>query len=117
MEVTTAVGVMSWDGHTSSQQTVSFPSFVQTDVSCAGKSSGVVIGDHVGASGRIVYVAEDWNGTSWRATHPIGSGGFLNAVPCSRPDRCEAVGATAHGLTMVQSWDGTAWKLVRTINP
>jgi hypothetical protein len=105
--------VLSWDGHTWTQQHVSVPAFFTgPEISCGGPSSCVIAGDTQGGNG----AAEVWNGTAWRATRPA-SGGLLSAVSCSRQDRCVAVGTTAGDLTMAQSWNGTSWKLLRPVNP
>lgn len=57
------------------------------------------------------WVAETWNGTAWTVQATTGSP-VIDAVSCSSPAACTAVGSAAPGAppaAAVERWNGTAW--------
>jgi len=75
------------------------------------------------ASGTL---AERWNGTRWRiqsTPNPSVGGWFLNAVSCTSPSACTAVGGRLAstprpGLaTLAERWNGRTWSIQPTPNP
>jgi hypothetical protein len=59
-------------------------------------------------------LAERWDGTSWsiQPTPTSGNpGAFLNAVSCTSPNACTAVGNNRDRQVMAERWDGTSWRI------
>jgi hypothetical protein len=92
--------------------------------SCAGPAWCVAVGSTKDSSGTSP-LAEAWNGTSWRVTAvpapPGGTYSALDAVSCTAPTACTAVGRYTSNqnirLTLAERWNGTAWSVQRTPNP
>jgi hypothetical protein len=89
-------------------------------VTCASAAACTAVGSaYYKATHRSVYLAEAWNGKSWRIQAiptPKGStGGNLSAVSCSSPSACTAVGfydnAAGRVLAVAERWNGTAWRI------
>jgi hypothetical protein len=84
-----------------------------SDVSCPAARSCVAVGN----SAHRMF-AEIWNGTSWslRVIHPPKGAifGTVDAVSCSSPDACTAVGLYGNGsgynLPLAERWNGTSWR-------
>jgi hypothetical protein len=94
-----------------------------TSVSC--KTGGcLATGTYRIAGGRDYPLAASWTGHGWTyAKPPVPAGGisavrsaYLNAVACSVPTRCVAVGeyfsakTNAEGM-FAETWDGSRWKV------
>jgi len=64
-------------------------------------------------------ITERWDGTAWsiQPTPTSGSPGALNAVSCTSPNACTAVGGTASGLLLAERWDGTRWTVQSAPTP
>ena len=64
-------------------------------VSCTGPSACVAVGDYVNTSNAQQTLVESWNGHGWSITPSPNRGNSsndLNAVSCSGPTSCVAVG-------------------------
>jgi hypothetical protein len=92
-----------------------------TGISCASASYCVAVGVATVSQARVLPVAEAWNGQSWSGQAVPGPTGTatavsrLDAVSCSGPSRCVAVGGTttASGdVAFADSWNGTRWQLL-----
>lgn len=95
-------------------------------VSCSSGSACIAVGyastgfSNDGVEG-ITPVVERWDGRSWalsmsQQTNPEGTGAELNAVSCSSPSACTAVGFTQLSsyegpvdAELVERWNGSAW--------
>jgi hypothetical protein len=95
-------------------------------VSCATRTACTAVGGYVNSSGASVTLAERWNGTSWTiqpTLNPTGAGdSFLDAVSCTSPTACTAVGryytsGPDRELTLAERWNGTSWAIQSTPNP
>jgi hypothetical protein len=95
--------------------------------SCSAASKCTAVGDYFSSAGWGYMVAEHWNGKTWRVTPTplshIESRGVseLNAVSCSAPAACTAVGdgfatPAARLVTVAMRWNGKTWVLQRTPN-
>ena len=85
-------------------------------VSCSSLSACTAVGSSGTSSGASRALAERWNGTRWaiQATPaPAGGGGFLNAVSCTSPSACTAVGSSSSG-TLAERWNGSSWAIQAT---
>jgi hypothetical protein len=88
-----------WNGRTWARQAVPaatpFGSWLN-GVSCAGVSC-TAVGGHLTADGGTVLLIEAWDGTRWRiaaAANPaLAFDSVLNAVACTAPRACTAVGS------------------------
>lgn len=86
-------------------------------VSCPAASNCVAVGSYQAASGKIVPLAEVWNGRKWTpAAMPLPKGAIgaaLNAVSCRTVKSCLAVGgySTSDGSyqTLAATWNGSRW--------
>lgn len=123
--------VEMWNGQVWSSRIVSMPPTEQggqfTGVSCPTVSRCIAVGGFTaGGAGDSGPLAEIWNGGSWRSMRMPGSprNGFadLNAVSCSGPSSCVAVGqggrqARSGDLTdqpYAEVWHGGDWNVVAT---
>jgi hypothetical protein len=100
---------------------------VLNGVSCASAKACTAVGYHssLGFSGEPL--AEAWNGKTWivEATPGAAIGRFvdttLNAVSCSTPLACTAVGSyyDSSGIqrTLAERWNGKVWVTETTSNP
>jgi hypothetical protein len=94
---------------------------VLTGVSCASASYCMAVGAAAVPQARVLPVAEAWNGHRWTGqlvpgpTVTAAVASRLDAVSCSGPSRCVAVGytMTASGdVSFADSWNGTRWRLL-----
>jgi hypothetical protein len=90
-------------------------------VSCASATACTAVGGVLDSSGNnsLGTVAEQWNGTGWVLRPSPGSKGlnyFLNAVSCTSPSACTAVGNTASQL-LAERWNGTTWTVQPVVTP
>ncbi len=122
--------VEAWSAPTWSVETGALPASAAISVlkgdSCASAAACVAVGfseDDVGATQTL---AEVWNGASWSVEStpdPAGTtNAQLNAVSCSSPSSCSAVGdfyqnATGHTLTLAETWNGRIWSIQNTPDP
>lgn len=90
------------------------PSFVPQAVSCASASRCLAAGVNLGTS---APGALSWNGKSLRLLAvPKPSVGPLNAISCTKPAKCIAVGGAAapgpmtYDGALAELWTGTAWR-------
>jgi hypothetical protein len=95
-------------------------------VSCTSSTACVAVGfSTTGTSVQTFYQAliETWNGTAWSITPspsaPASQSHFLEAVSCTSPTSCVAVGNVnnSHGdSTLIETWNGTAWSIAPSPN-
>src|SRR5262249_38581003 len=89
-------------------------------VTCKSPSTCIAVGTAFDSSGNSAgTVTERWDGTSWtiQPTPTSASpGAFLNAVSCTSPNACTAVGNTASAL-LAERWDGTTWTVQSAPTP
>ena len=95
-------------------------------VSCVSGAACVAVGFAENDVGATLTLAEAWNGTSWSiesTPDPAGTtNAQLNAVSCSSPSACTAVGdyyqnSTGANLTLAETWNGRTWSIQNTPNP
>jgi hypothetical protein len=89
-------------------------------VSCAGPSFCMAVGDYsygIGAmptpTARDRTLIERWNGSSWQVIRSVDVArrDQLNAISCTSPRACTAVGSSASGqFALAEHWDGSTWK-------
>jgi hypothetical protein len=114
-----------WNGTSWSIQPVPAPagapiSFL-TGVSCTSTTACTAVGGVLDSSANnsLGTVAEQWNGTAWVLRPSPGSKSpnyFLNAVSCTSPSACTAVGNTATGL-LAARWNGIVWTAQSPVTP
>jgi hypothetical protein len=91
-------------------------------VSCTLPSFCIAVGavfDSFNSGNSLGTITERWDGTSWRlqATPTTGTpGSFLNAVSCTSPSACTAVGSTPAGPA-AERWNGSTWSLQSVPQP
>jgi hypothetical protein len=119
-----------WDGTSwAIQPTPAQPSSVfaaLVAVSCTSATSCIAVGhtntDTFYSDDHVSTLSEAWDGTKWtiQPTPAPGSSSDLNAVSCTSPTACTAVGHynTPTGkATLAERWDGTNWTIQSTPNP
>jgi len=94
-----------------------------TGVACPSANLCVAVGNSTGPTGSAT-LAETWSRKGWKIeptpTLANSRGSALEAVSCSAPDACTAVGAysTSSGqATLAETWNGKTWSLQSTPNP
>ena len=91
-------------------------------VSCASPVSCIAVGSYLNIGQPFTTtLAEQWNGTSWRALPPLrtGRGGSLLAISCTGATHCIALGAQVrpgHAGPLAEAWNGTTWRMLPTAN-
>jgi len=132
-DYTTSAGVVStlaerWNGTAWTIKLPASPSGAQgselNGVSCPSASACIAVGTYADSTGKILSLAERWNGTSWSLLHTVNpSGGthiVLQAVSCAAATACSAVGSYKNGsgilVTLAEVWNGSTWS-VQTTNP
>jgi hypothetical protein len=117
-------GAEVWDGRAWHFQPVSAPAGAQAvllgAVSCTSVTSCTAAGSYFSRTAGPLTIAEHWNGTAWQIqptpnADPSGRN-QLNAVSCTSPRVCTAVGYDAQSdfappLALAESWNGTRWRL------
>lgn len=84
-------------------------------VSCTSRSACTAVGFYGTATGRVLALAERWNGAAWRiqdVTRPAKV--TLSAVSCSSAHACTAAGyyiGTRRTVPIVEVWNGTTWRI------
>jgi hypothetical protein len=93
-------------------------------VACPAPSACMAVGQYTTRATGDITLAESWNGTQWTiqpTPNPTGAiGSYLNAVACSSPTNCTAVGwhgEDQRSLTLAEHWNGTHWTIQPTPNP
>ena len=65
-------------------------------ISCTSATACTAVGNYVNSAGKLVTLAERWNGTAWTVQstpNPSGAGGsYLKGVSCTSATACTAVG-------------------------
>lgn len=120
---------MRWDGgHWRIKATPNPPGAIASrlsGVSCTTATACVAVGYYVNRGGKVLTLAERWNGARWSiqaTSDPAGAvGSWLLTVTCTSARACTAVGeyenALAVFLTLAERWNGTRWVVQRTIDP
>lgn len=100
------------------------PGGILSAIACPAARLCLAVG-RVGAPSSSPLV-EMWNGVVWKRlavafAASIGYGSGLNAVSCTGPDRCWAVGAAAVGTAgagaLIARWNGRNWQAVPALAP
>lgn len=108
-----------WDGSRWSIQTTPNPSSSRLfSVSCGSPTACIAVGQSAGGQSAATPLTEVWNGSAWSiapaAVPPAATGVFLNAVSCTFPSACTAVGAATNatgGVPLAEHWNGSAWSI------
>jgi hypothetical protein len=110
-----------WDGRTWNLQDTATPAGAVwsglAGVSCATATACAAVGWYVTPVGRLVALAERWDGQRWAVepvASPVGSvDSGLFGISCTAPRSCTAVGeyVTRAGaaLALAERWDGQRW--------
>ena len=93
-------------------------------VSCPRPSHCLAVGAY-NANDVVRALSEVWNGVTWSVIPTAGVPGAassaLNAVSCSSPSQCLAVGSytdsDVNSWAFAERWNGWAWTLVDTARP
>ena len=93
-------------------------------VSCSGPSSCVAVGANLPAGSADQTLTELWNGSVWSIVPSPNTSASqdneLDAVSCSGPSACVAVGqyylSPIVSQTLIESWNGSAWSIVPSPN-
>jgi hypothetical protein len=85
-----------------------------TGVSCTSATTCTVVGNYSQSHKPFaeLTLAETWNGTTWtiQPTPNAAGWGDLNAVSCTSPTACTAVGwGTQQEQPLAEVWDGATW--------
>ena len=95
-------------------------------ISCTSATACTAVGNYFNSAGKLVTLAERWNGTAWTVQgtpNPSGAGGsYLEGVSCTSATACTAVGYSDQDLrlppvTLAERWNGTAWTIEPTPDP
>lgn len=118
-----------WNGTEWKVQTTPDPSGAEESylqgVSCTSSTFCTATGGYVNSEGKLLSLAERWNGTEWKIqTTPSPSGSksaVLHVVSCKSSTDCTAVGRyeNSEGIydTLAERWNGTEWQVQATPNP
>lgn len=87
-------------------------------VSCTSRRACTAVGNYDNAAGRVLAVAERWNGARWviqPAPRPAGAASAqFSGVSCSTARACTAVGyytGTGGTRPFAEAWSGTKWHI------
>jgi hypothetical protein len=86
-------------------------------VSCTSPNACTAVGNYGTAAGRLLAVAERWNGTTWRlqAVPKPATSTWFYGVSCSSAHACTAVGyqnnGTGDARPFAEAWNGTTWHI------
>ena len=95
-------------------------------VSCTAADACTAVGAYTSRTGRVLSMAEQWNGTSWRLQaipSPAGTGNSrLFTISCTAASACTAVGeyfSSSAGATLplAERWNGSRWAIQATPSP
>jgi hypothetical protein len=109
----------AWNGTSWRVQAIPAPqgsaSSSLSGVSCTSPGACTAVGHYGTAAGRVLAVAERWNGTAWRIQAVPGPASTeLFGVSCPAARACTAVGyRTGTGGTqpVAEAWNGTTWRI------
>ncbi|HSH39479.1 MAG TPA: hypothetical protein VK993_11905, partial [Chthoniobacterales bacterium] len=93
------------------------------DVTCTSSTDCWAVGARETEAEKAETVIEHWDGSSWSivpSPNPRAYTSILNAVACSSPSQCWAVGTYYDGeanRTLIQQWNGVAWTIVSSPSP
>src|SRR5689334_1613307 len=108
----------TWEGLSFSKPTGS-SKFTLNSVFCTATSACTAVGYYTNSSGRIVTLAERWNGSAWTiqtTANPATGTTELYGVSCDSASSCTAVGKQESG-TFAERWNGSTWSISTTPNP
>jgi hypothetical protein len=111
-----------WNGTSWTIQTTTNPGAESNYLyaaSCASASACTAVGYQQLSSGRLVTLAERWNGTSWATqttANPAGGAAVLSGVSCASATACTAAGYYSPSnaeptAPFAEGWNGTTWTL------
>jgi hypothetical protein len=86
-------------------------------VSCTSPDACTAVGHYSIAGGRVLALAERWNGTTWRvqAVPKPAKSSWFYGVSCATTRACTAVGYQDNGSAgtrpLAEAWNGTAWHM------
>jgi hypothetical protein len=94
-------------------------------VSCTSATACTAAGYFVNSAGKVVPLAESWNGTAWSVQEPPSPTGAkssaLNGVSCTSATACTAVGVFENSsekyVPLAERWNGTAWSVQEPPSP
>jgi hypothetical protein len=93
-------------------------------VSCSSASACSAVGNYTNSGGQGVFLAEGWDGTSWKLQTTPGSTAVASALPslsCPSATACTAVGYQQFccylDFTAALQWNGTSWAGGSPANP
>jgi hypothetical protein len=94
-------------------------------ISCPRSSLCIATGFYAAASGRVLTLAERWDGSRWTImptpNDASATESYLGATSCASSSSCMAVGEQhfSPGLvqTLAEHWNGHRWTIERTANP
>jgi hypothetical protein len=86
-------------------------------IACPAAGRCLAVGTAGPTRGVSSAEALQWNGTRWRIQPiPTVPGASLNAVACSSPSACMAVGESVSGV-LAERWNGTRWRILPAPTP
>jgi len=111
----------AWNGRSWRVQVIPNPkgstSSALFGVSCTSPRACTAVGNYSTAAGRVLALAERWNGTTWRIQalpEPAKSSRFFG-VSCATARACTAAGYQDNGSAGVrpfaEAWNGTTWRM------
>jgi hypothetical protein len=118
-----------WNGSTWAIQATPSPSSAVDSglsaVSCTSATSCTAVGSYRSSAAHplpTLTLAEYWNGSTWTIQSTPALSAYsseLNAVSCTAPDRCTAVGEKVFkrrgtDRTLAERWNGTEWGAQQT---
>jgi hypothetical protein len=118
-----------WNGTAWTVQSIPNPTGAEESylqgVSCTSSTACTATGGYYNSEGKLVSLAESWNGTEWKVqTVPSPSGAkssVLHVVSCKSSAECTAVGRYENSegvyLALAERWNGTEWKVQTVPNP
>lgn len=122
----TAVGVSSggktlaerWNGVRWQLQSTPNPASPGQDllaVACPRATDCIAVGS---TDESLRTLIEQWNGRTWRIqVAATGRPGELNAVSCSSPSACTAVGSVPFNGVLAERWNGRTWTTEKVVSP
>jgi hypothetical protein len=111
----------AWNGTTWRVQAIATPKGSTGSslfaVSCTSPSACTTVGNYNKAGGRVLAVAERWNGKTWRI-QPLPQPAKVSelfGVSCPAARACTAVGyqnnGTGDAQPLAEAWNGTTWHI------
>ncbi len=94
-------------------------------VSCSSGTGCAATGYYKNSAGKLVTLAETWNGTEWKVASPPNPEGAkeskLAGVSCPSDTACNATGfyknSAGTNVTLAEHWNGHEWTIQSTPNP